>query len=338
MKRIRIGLMGFGEIPRHIYRLATGREDIEIVAISEIGDPEILKYLVDSEVKGRVKTELDGNFIVSNNGKARILHGVAPGDVPWDMFDVDFVVEGTWKYRKRSDLQKHIDAGAKRVVLTSLPLDEIDRIVIQGVNEGTIQESDKLVSAGSATSNATSVMLKILEENFGLDYALLTSVHSYTSDQTLRDKVQSDFRRSRSAAENIIPLETSTPKFIGDILPQFDGRVEGSMINVPVPNGSLLDLTSILKTSDFTLEDIHKAVEKEAQRIPKIIQVVDEPIVSTDVIDRQYSVIYDKIAAMKSKGKMIKTLTWYHAALAMAARTIDVIVDYYNLGMKGGSK
>jgi len=329
--------MGFGEIPRHIYRLATGRDDIEIVAISEIGKPEILEYLVHSEVKGRVKVELDGNFLVTKNGRARIVRGIEPGDVPWDMFDVDFVVEGTWKYRRRSDMEKHIRAGAKRVVLTSLPIDDVDRVVIKGVNEDKIQQSDRLVSAGSATSNATAVMLKILEENFGVDYSLFTSVHSYTSDQTLRDKVTTDFRRSRSAAENIIPLESSTPRFIEQILPEFTARVEGSMINVPVPNGSLLDMTTILKSNGFSLEDIHAAVEKEAKRIPKIIQVVDEPIVSTDVIDRQYSVIYDKLAAMKSGGKMIKTLTWYHAALAMAARTIDVMVEYHNLDLKGGS-
>ncbi len=150
--------------------------------------------------------------------------------------------------------------------------------------------------------------------------------------------MQSDFRRSRSAAENIIPLETSTPRFIGKIIPEFENRVEGSMINVPVPNGSLLDLTSIIKTPGFTLEDVHKAVEKEAGRIPKIVQVVDDPIVSTDVIDRQFSVIYDKRAAMKSPARMLKTLTWYHAALAMAARTIDVMVDYQKLSEEGGAK
>ncbi len=338
MSRIKIGLMGFGEIPRHIYRLATGRDDIEIVAIGEIGKPEILEYLVHSEVKGRVKTELEGNFLISNNGKARIVRGVEPGDIPWDIFNVDYVVDGTWKYSCRADMEKHISAGAKKVFLTSLPFDEIDRIVIMGVNENTIEAEDQLISPGSATSNAASVMLKIMEENFGVDYAMLSTVHSYTSDQALRDKVQGDFRISRSAAENIIPLESRTPHWIGDILPELKGKVDGSMINVPVPNGSLLDLTTVLKNADFTIDEVHKAVEKEAKRIPEVVQVVNEPIVSTDVIDKQFSVIYDKMAAMKSVNRMVKTLTWYHAALAMAARTIDVMVEYHKLSGKGGSK
>jgi glyceraldehyde 3-phosphate dehydrogenase (phosphorylating) len=330
--------MGFGEIPRHIFRLATGRNDIEIVVISEIGEAGILKYLVEHEVKKRVAVELDGNFLVTNNGRARVVKGCEPGTVPWDIFDVDFVVDGTWKYNSREELQKHIDSGAKRVIIPALPTSELDRIVIKGVNEGTIMAHDKLISAGSATSNATAVMLKILDENFGVENAMLTSVHSYTSDQSLRDTVNRDCRRSRSAAENIIPLETSTPDYIKYILPELAGKVDGSMLNVPVPNGSLLDLTSILKTGTFTLEQIHQAVEKEALRIPEIIKVVDEPIVSTDVIDLQYSVIFDKMATMRSPGRMLKTLTWYHAALAMAARTIDVMVEYHKLNNEGGAQ
>ncbi|MDZ7741970.1 MAG: glyceraldehyde 3-phosphate dehydrogenase NAD-binding domain-containing protein [Bacteroidota bacterium] len=338
MRKIRIGLMGFGEIPRHIYRLSTGRDDIEIVAISEIGRPDILHYLVNAEVKKRVDVKLDGNFLISKNGKARMVRGVEPGDVPWDMFDVDFVVDGTWKYRNKSDMEKHLRSGAKRVILSSLPFDDIDRIVIKGVNDNSIQQADKLVSAGSATSNATAVMLKILEDNFGVDYSMLTTVHSYTSDQPLRDKAGSDFRRSRSAAENIIPIETPTPYWIGHILPEFKGKVEGSAINVPVPNGSLLDLTTVLKNKDFTLEDIHKAVEKKAEILPEIIQVINEPVVSTDIIGNTHSVVYDRIATMKSASRMVKTLTWYHAALAMASRIIDVILEYHKLDEKGGAQ
>lgn len=338
MEKIRIGLMGFGEIPRHIYRLCTGRDDIEIVAISEIGKPEILHYLVHAEAKGRVDVNLDGNFLVSKNGKARMVRGVKPGDVPWDVFDVDFVVDGTWKYRHKTDMQKHIDAGAEKIILSSLPFDKIDRIVIKGVNEETINPDDRMISPGSATANATALMLKVLEKYFGVDFAMLTTVHSYTSDQPLRDKAGSDFRRSRSAAENIIPIETPTPYWIGDIMPEFKDRVEGSAINVPVPNGSLLDLTTVLRKHDFVLEDVHKAMEAEAEKYPELIQVVTDPIVSTDVIGNTHSIIYDKIATMKSAHKMIKTLAWYHAALAMASRILDIIFDYHKLSKKGGSK
>lgn len=313
-------------------------ERIEVVAISDFGRPEILSYLVTAEVKGAAKVKIEGNFLVSSNGKARIVKGGEPGQIPWDMFDVDVVVDGTWTYRTKSDMAKHLDAGAKRVVLTSLPLDLIDRVVIRGVNDHTIKHTDKLVSAGSATTNAAAIMLKILSENFGIDYAMLTTVHSYTSDQPLRDKAGRDFRKSRSAAENIIPVDTLSPAWIQHIMPEFEGKVEGTAMNVPVPNGSLLDLTTVLTNSGITKEQINLAVENEAKKIPDILQVVDDPIVSSDVIDNSHSLVFDKKATMLSPGRMVKTLVWYHSAFAMAARIKELIIAYNETDKKGGVK
>lgn len=338
MRRIRLGLKGFGEIPRHVYRMCMNDERIEVVAISDFGRPEILSYLVTAEVKGAAKVKIEGNFLVSSNGKARIVKGGEPGQIPWDMFDVDVVVDGTWTYRTKSDMAKHLDAGAKRVVLTSLPLDLIDRVVIRGVNDHTIKHTDKLVSAGSATTNAAAIMLKILSENFGIDYAMLTTVHSYTSDQPLRDKAGRDFRKSRSAAENIIPVDTLSPAWIQHIMPEFEGKVEGTAMNVPVPNGSLLDLTTVLTNSGITKEQINLAVENEAKKIPDILQVVDDPIVSSDVIDNSHSLVFDKKATMLSPGRMVKTLVWYHSAFAMAARIKELIIAYNETDKKGGVK
>ena len=338
MKKIRLGLMGFGEIPRHIYRLCLEDNLIEVVAISEIGKPEILHYLLVAETKGSIDVQLDGNFLVSKNGKARFVHGIEPGDVPWDIFNVDFIVDSTGKYKSRSDMQRHINAGAKKVILSNLPNEKIDRIVVMGVNEHTIKTSDKLISAGSATTNATAIMLKIFEENFGVDYAMLTTVHSYTSDQPLRDKASDDYRRSRSAAENIIPNETPSPYWIQKIMPEFKGKIAGTALNVPVPNGSLLDLTTVFKNSNISINDINIAIEKASKKLPDIIQVEDDPIVSTDVIDNRHSVVYDKKATMHSPIRMVKTLTWYHAAMAMAARIIDIILAYNKLSTKGGVK
>lgn len=312
-------------------------ERIEVVAISDLGRPEILSYLIGAETKGKVTAKVEGNFLISNNGKARFIGGGDPGKIPWDMFDVDIVIDGTWKYRTREEMQKHLDAGAKRILLTSLPTDEIDRVVIQGVNEHAIKSSDKLISAGSATTNATSLMLKILSDNFGIDYAMFTTVHSYTSDQPLRDKAGTDFRRSRSAAENIIPFETIVASWIERIMPELKGKVEGSAINVPIPNGSLLDLNTGLKTK-VKIEDINKAMEKAAKQLPHIIQVVDDPIVSTDVIDNPHSLIYDKRATMVSPGRMVKTLIWYHTAFAMANRIKELILAYDEIDKKGVTK
>jgi len=337
MTKIRVGLMGFGEIPRHIYRLCLNRKDIEIVAIADIGRPEILHYLLVAETKGGIDVKLDGNFLVSKNGRARIVMGGEPGDIPWDIFNVDVVVDGTGKYKSREFMEMHHLAGAKRVILSNLPTNEIDRVVVVGVNENTIQNSDKLISAGSATTNAAAILLKIFNDEFEVDYAMLTTVHSYTSDQPLRDKVGTDFRRSRSAAENIIPNETPSPEWIQKIMPEFKGRIEGSALNVPIPNGSLLDLTSIFKSKDITIEMINDAVQKYADQHPEIVEMMNDPIVSTDVIGNKHSVVFDRAASIKSSGRMIKTLTWYHAAKAMSARIIDLIIAYDKLNSEGGA-
>jgi len=337
MNKIRVGLKGFGEIPRHVYRMCMDDDRLEVVVISDLGKPEILSYLVGAETKGKAKVKMEGNFLVSANGKARFISGNEPGKIPWDMFDVDVLVDGTSQFRTRSDMQKHMDAGAKRVILTSLPTDDIDRVVVFGVNDHTIKPSDKLISAGSATTYAGALMLKILDESFGLNYAMFTTIHSYTSDQPLRDKVGTDFRRSRSAAENIIPFDTLVPRWIEKIMPEFSGKIEGSAINVPIPNGSLLDLTTSLKNK-VKIEEINKVMEKAAKGLPHIIQVVDDPIVSADVIDNSHSLVFDTQATMLSPGKMVKNLIWYHGAFAMAARIKELILAYDKADKKGGSK
>ncbi len=342
MNKVRLGIMGFGEIGRHIYRLCMEDDMFEVVAISDYGKPDILAYLLEAEVKSRVKVTLeDGNFINSPAGRARVITGGKPGDVPWDIFDVDVVIDATGIFKSKKDLEKHLKAGAPHVVLSTLPEDEIDRIVVMGVNDSMIDLSDKIVSAGSATTNATALMLKFFEEKFGVEYAMLTTVHSYTSDQPLRDKAGIDYRRSRSAAENIIPNETPTPRWIPTILPKFKGKIEGTALNVPIPNGSLLDLTMIFKNNEVTVDQVTETMYEAAKKYPKLVQVAEDPIVSSDVINNRHAVIFDKLATMKSQGRMVKTLVWYHTALAQACRILDVIREYHLLqekSAKGGSK
>ncbi len=341
MKKVRLGLMGFGETNRHLYRLCLEDDQIEVVVISDIGRPEILVYLLDAESKrneGEIDAKLEGNYLVSKNGKARFVKGTTPTDVPWDAFNVDIVVDGTGKYDTRKEMEGHLEGGAKRVILASLPSDDIDRIIIKGVNDNTMKKSDRLISAGSSTTNATAIMLKIIDEAFGIDYAMFTTVHSYTADQPLRDTAASDFRRSRSAAENIIPNETPTPRWIEKILPEFKNKIEGTALNVPIPAGSLLDLTLVLSDADVSVKDIDAAIEAAAGKIPGILEVTDDPIVSVDVVGNRHSVIYDKQATMRSKGKMVKILTWYHNTLTMASRIKDLIIEYQKLNEKGGLK
>lgn len=331
MNKIRLGLMGFGETNRHLYRLCLNDERFEIVAISDIGRPEVLHYLLRAEVKNTIDVKLDGNNLVSANGKARMLPGRLPGDVPWDAFGVDFVVDGTGKFLKRAEIEDHLKAGAGRVVIATLPTDEIDRVVIMGVNDQTIQATDRIISVGSATTNAAALMIKTLDDAFGVDYAMLLTIHNYTADQPLRDVVGNDFRRSRSAAQNIIPNVSPAPAWIEKILPQMKGRIEGSALNVPIPAGSLLDLSTFLRVESIDLAEVHKAVEAAAAKIPHIIEVTSDEIVSVDIIGNPHSIIYDKNAAMRSPGRIVKTISWYHTSLAVAARIKDLISAYNNI-------
>ena len=339
MSKIRVGLMGFGEIGRDFYRLSLNQPEMEVVAISDIGRADILHYLLQTDGRGRsiADIELDGNFLVKDGQRARIVHGVSPADVPWDAFDVDVVIDSTHKYRTRETMQGHLDSGAKRVILGSLPLDDIDRVVVLGVNDDSMKASDLLVSAASATTNALALVLDTVDKAFGVDYAMMTTIHAYTSDQPLRDTAASDFRRSRSAAENIIPNVNISPYWMEHIQPKFKGKIEGSALNVPVPMGSLLDLTCVLPSENVSIEEVNEAMRKAAAKMPGYIEVTEDPIVSSDVIGNAHSVLFDTKGTMKSSKRMVKTLSWYDNSLGQAGRLVDLALAYGKLGVEGGA-
>ena len=337
MSKIRVGLMGFGEIGRDVYRLSLDQPEMEVVAISDIGRADILHYLLKSDTRDSVDAKLEGNFLVVGDQKARLIHGVEPKDVPWDAFDVDIVIDSTHKYRTRKSLQAHLDSGAKRVILGSLPQDDIDRVIVMGVNDDSIEAGDKIVSAASATTNALALMLDVLDKAFGVDYAMMTTIHAYTSDQPLRNTAASDFRRSRSAAENIIPNVNISPDWIENILPRFKNKIEGSALNVPVPMGSLLDLTCVLTKGDTTIEEVNDAMRKAAVSLAGYIEVTEDPIVSSDVIGNAHSLLFDAKGTMKSSKRMVKTLSWYDNSLGQAGRLVDLALAYGKIGVEGGA-
>ena len=224
------------------------------------------------------------------------------------------------------------------MIISFLPTDEIDNIVVLGVNDHTIKKSDRMISPGSATTNASALLLKILDDKFGVDYATLTAIHEYTADQPLRDVAGKDFRRSRSAAQNIIPNFSPSTRWLPYILPGIEGKVEGTALNVPVPSGTLLDLNTFMCRPDITLDEVQEAVAEKAAQIPHIIRVEMDPIVSSDVIGDQHSLIYDTQAAMKSKGRIIKTMSWYHSAASIPARIKELILAYDELDKNGGAQ
>ncbi|HRY33106.1 MAG TPA: glyceraldehyde 3-phosphate dehydrogenase NAD-binding domain-containing protein [Bacteroidales bacterium] len=338
MGKIKLGLMGFGEIGRNLYNYCLGDERFEVAVISDIGRPEILHYLLKAHARTATDVRLENNYLVSSTGKARIVHGIAPGHVPWDAFGVDVVIDATGKYLSRADMEAHLASGARRVFLSFLPSEEIDNLIVMGVNDKQMKASDRMISPGSATTNAVALLLKAFDDAFGVDYATWTAIHEYTADQPLRDVAGRDFRRSRSAAQNIIPNVSPSVKWIPYIIPGLRDRVEGTALNVPVPSGTLLDLNTFIRKDDVSLDDMHAALMAMAERIPHIVRIEHDPIVSSDVIGDQHSVVYDIQAAMKSSGKIFKTMSWFHSAASIPARIKELILAYEELDKKGGAQ
>jgi glyceraldehyde 3-phosphate dehydrogenase len=327
---IRVGIMGFGQIGRQVYDLAANSDDIEVVAVADIGEPTILHYLLCSEVRDPGCHSLAGNFLVNSRFRARLMQIDRPAEMPWDIFGVDIVIDATGKYRRSADMEAHIANGAGRVLLRTLPLDDIDRIVVPGVNDSDAQVSDRRLSAGSATTSALCLLLHSLAQQFEIECGSMTSVHAYTSDQALQDYAGSDFRRSRSAAKNIIPNSHEAGLWLGRVLPDFDGKILTSALNVPVQEGCLLDTTLVLSDPAITVDEINAAMRAAAARSPGVIAVVEDPIVSSDVIGNAASLLFDIQGTIKAGSNTIKTLGWYEN-LGHAARLLDVARLYQTL-------
>ena len=329
-KTIRLGIMGFGQTGRQLYDLASLSDDIEVVAIADIGEPDILHYLLCSEVENPQRHLLEGNFLVNPRFRTRLMPTDLPSEMPWDIFDVDAVIDSTGKFRQRSDMEGHLNNGAPRVVLRTLPSDHIDRIVMPGINGGDIHPEDRMVSAGSGTTTALCLLLHILSGKFAIDCATMTTVHSYTSDQALQDYAGSDFRRSRSAAKNIIPNSHDAGLWVGQVLPQFEGKVLTSALNVPIHEGCLLDVNLVMADSEVSAEDINNTMREHAGDYPGIVDVVEDPIVSSDIIGNPHSLLFDTKGTIKAGSNIIKTLGWYENQ-GHAARLLDVVRLYADL-------
>ena len=327
---IRVGIMGFGQVGRQIYDLAANSDDLEVTAIADIGKPDILHYLLRSEVNQPERYRLEGNFLHNERFKTRMAPIDRPAEMPWDMFGVDIVIDATGKYRSAADMGDHLGSGAPRVLLRTLPVDEIDRIVMPGINEATIETGDRMISAGSATTTALCLLLKIVAERFDIVCGNMTSIHSYTSDQALQDYAGSDFRRSRSAATNIIPNQHEASQWLGRVLPEFDGKILTSALNVPIHQGCLLDTTLVMADENVTPEALNEAVVEAVGGYPGIVGVVEDPIVSSDVIGSSLSLLYDLQGTLKAGRQTVKTLCWYKHR-GHAARLLDVVRLYARL-------
>jgi glyceraldehyde 3-phosphate dehydrogenase len=335
--KIRIGVMGLGLIGRHLYHLALENDDLEIVAVADIGKPEIIQYLLNSDGVDEPPCHLRDNYLINEKFRTRMLQLAKPGEVPWDVLGVHCIIDATGRYRRREHMEAHLRAGAGRVILASLPAEPIDRIVIPGINEGSAVSNDKLISAGSATTNAFALLLQSLDQALGVDCASLTTVHAYTSDQSLQDYAHEDFRRSRSAAENIIPNNNESARWVEVVLPKFTGKLSGYALNVPVQQGSLLDLNCVMRDASVTVKQVNDAMRAAAADRPTLIGITDDPIVSSDVIGCRQSLLFDSRATIKAGKKIVKALAWYES-LGHACRILDVVRHYSKLDGAGGVK
>lgn len=324
-KAIRIGLMGLGQIGRQIYRLATAADDLEIVAVADIGKPEVLQYLLETGAEDGFACRLDGNYLRGEGFATRMLRLVAPGDVPWDAFGVDCVIDATSRYRRRVHAEAQLAAGGRRVVYASLT-EEPDRVLIPGINDADADAADRIVSAGSPTTNALALLLNAIDRACGVEYAAMTTIHAYSSDQPLQDYAQGDQRRSRSAAQNIIPNVNASAACIGALLPRFAGRISGCALNVPVQKGSLLDLSCVLRNV-ADAGHINQALRDAAAARPELIGVAEDPIVSSDVIGCRQSLLFDAPGTQRAGTRMVKALGWYET-LGHACRVLDVVRRY----------
>ncbi|RPH02568.1 MAG: type I glyceraldehyde-3-phosphate dehydrogenase [bacterium TMED46] len=332
---MKVAINGFGRIGRSVFRILDDRENVNVVAINDIFDKGALTYLLKYDtVMGRFPGEvtLDGDIIKTQNQSVKLLAERDPASLPWDELGVDIVIESTGIFRERKQLQNHIIAGAKRVVLTVPSKDEIDYTVVLGVNDDGLRPEHKIVSNASCTTNCLAPMAKILNDSFGIQMGVINTIHAYTNDQRLADVPHSDWRRSRAAAENVIPTTTGAARAVGKVLPELDGKLDGIAMRVPVPDGSVVDL-NVRLNEDVKVEDVNDAVMSAADSssLKNVLEYSTLPVVSSDIIGNPHSSIFDAPFTRVIEGNFVKTLNWYDNEWGYSNRVADLLDTLYAL-------
>ncbi len=326
---MKVAINGFGRIGRSVFRIIGRQPDMEVVAINDLFDHNALAYLLKYDtIMGKYKgtVEIDGNTLIANKRIVQMLKIRDPRELPWEALGVDVVVEATGIFRTRESLTPHLQAGAKKVILTVPSKDEIDYTVVLGVNDDGLLPEHKIISNASCTTNCLAPMAKILNDAFGIRQGLMTTTHAYTNDQRLADVPHKDWRRSRAAAENIIPTTTGAARAVGKVLPELYGKLDGIAARVPVPDGSVVDLV-IEVEKKVTIQDVHDVVYNASQssKLKSILEYSTKPIVSSDIIGNPHSSIYDAPFTRVIENKFIKTLNWYDNEWGYSNRVVDLI-------------
>ena len=328
MTKTKIAINGFGRIGRNLFRLLLDHPQIEVVAINDIADNRTMAHLIKYDsIHGVLNLDCsyDDDSIIVSGKHYPFLHQKHIADIDWKSLDIDVVVESTGKYKTFDEINAHIVSGAKKVILSAPAEVEGIKTIVLGVNENVLDGSEKIISNASCTTNNAAPMIKIIRDLCGIEQAYITTVHSYTTDQSLHDQPHKDLRRARGASQSIVPTTTGAAKALTKIFPEFEGKIGGSGIRVPVPDGSLTDITCYVKQA-ATIEQINTAFKNAANGSLKgIMAYTEDPIVSVDIIGNRNSCLFD--AQLTSViDKMVKVVGWYDNEIGYSSRIIDLII------------
>ena len=330
MSKVNVAINGFGRIGRITFRELIYRDYATVVAINDLTSTATLAYLLKYDsVHGKFNgtVEADGDYLVINGKKIRVYAEKDPAMLPWKELNVDVVIESTGVFRSREKLQKHLDAGAKKIILTvpSDTKDDVDATIVLGVNNDMLKKEHQIISNASCTTNCLAPVAKVLHDNFGIVKGLMNTIHSYTNDQIILDAPHKDLRRARAAAVSIIPTKTGAAKAIGLVIPELDGKLDGFAVRVPTPDGSLVDLTCEL-AKPATRDEINAAMKEAANGPMKgILEYTEDPIVSCDVIGNPNSSIFDSLLTKVIDGNFVKVVAWYDNEAGYSNRLADMV-------------
>jgi glyceraldehyde 3-phosphate dehydrogenase len=324
---IKVGINGFGRIGRLVLRRCFELGGFDFVGINDLTDSKTLAHLLKYDsVHGRFKGEVsvDGDDLIVNGDKIKITAERDPSKLNWGKLNTDVVIEATGVFRSKEECMKHIEAGAKKVILTVPPKGEIDAMVVLGVNDDVLTGDEQIISNASCTTNCLAPMAKVLNDAFGMENGLMTTVHSYTNDQQVLDLPHKDLRRARAAAVSIIPTTTGAAKAVGKIIPELNGKLDGFALRVPTPDGSITDLVATLK-KEVTVEEVNAAFKEAAGNDLKgILEYTEDPIVSVDIIGSTYSNVFDAQSTMVN-GNLVKVVGWYDNEYGYSCRVVDLL-------------
>ncbi|OMP68247.1 type I glyceraldehyde-3-phosphate dehydrogenase [Domibacillus epiphyticus] len=325
---VKIGINGFGRIGRNVFRAALKNPEVDVVAINDLTDANMLAHLLKYDtVHGTLDADVtvEGDTIVVNGERVKVTAERDPAQIPWAANGAEVVVESTGRFTKRADAAKHLEGGAKKVII-SAPASDEDITVVMGVNEDKYDAANhQVISNASCTTNCLAPFAKVLNEKFGIVRGMMTTVHSYTNDQQILDLPHSDYRRARAAAENMIPTSTGAAKAVSLVLPELKGKLNGMAMRVPTPNVSIVDLVAELK-QDVTAEEVNEALKAAAEGDLKgILEYNELPLVSSDYNGSTASSTIDGLSTMVMEGNMVKVLSWYDNENGYSNRVVDLV-------------